>query len=184
MLTTEQLTSLMSILGEHSKPLKSLLPIYQKTFPTQAEQFLVGTGIFYLLVDGILKLGERLVGFYLLYDLYSGESLSSNPFLSIFLVTFQKEMDPPEKALLSAFIDASQKEVLILHNFFSNSLQILQQSVNEIRKSFNRTSEVTAELRDALSSLTQQFSDKQGCAALTHRRLECLPCGRTAPSPA
>lgn len=111
MLSASELDALLSLLKESKKPFESIAQSFYKSFP-KSEQFKVGCVICMLLQDKLLTQTQRLVGFYLLYDIYRNEtSLPTTPFVPIVLETVEQTTDLVERKFLLQFLTSLPKEL-------------------------------------------------------------------------
>jgi hypothetical protein len=111
MLSSPELDRLLSLLKESSNPFESIAQSFYRSFP-KSEQFKVGCVICMLLQDKLLTQTQRLVGFYLLYDIYKNEtSLPTTPFVPIVLETVEKTQDVVERKFLLQFLTSPPKEL-------------------------------------------------------------------------
>jgi len=111
MLTAQELDALLNLLKESSKPFESIALSFYKSFP-KSDQFKVGCVISMLLQDKLLTQTQRLVGFYLLYDIYRNEtSLPTTPFVPIVLETVEQTTDAVERKFLLQFLTSPPKEL-------------------------------------------------------------------------
>mmetsp|Transcript_40136 Transcript_40136/g.93231 ORF Transcript_40136/g.93231 Transcript_40136/m.93231 type:complete len:421 (-) Transcript_40136:257-1519(-) len=110
MLTSQELDTLLNLLKESSKPFESIAQSFYKSFP-KSEQFKVGCVICMLLQDELLTQTQRMVGFYLLYDIYRNETLPTTPFVPIVLETVEQTNDIVERKFLLQFLTSPPKEL-------------------------------------------------------------------------
>jgi len=110
MLSPQELDTLMHLLKEASKPFESIAQSFYRSFP-KADQFKVGCVICMLLQDQLLTRAQRLVGFYLLYDIYRNENLPTTPFVPIVLETVEQTEDVVERKFLLQFLTSPPKEL-------------------------------------------------------------------------
>mmetsp|Transcript_81782 Transcript_81782/g.227696 ORF Transcript_81782/g.227696 Transcript_81782/m.227696 type:complete len:430 (-) Transcript_81782:100-1389(-) len=110
MLSPQELDTLLSLLKEANKPFESIATSFYKSFP-KSEQFKVGCAICMLLQDQLLTQTQRLVGFYLLYDIYRNENLPTTPFVPIVLETVERTNDLVERRFLLQFLTSLPKEL-------------------------------------------------------------------------
>ena len=112
MLSPKELTVLLSILNEEEKSMEAVSMQFQRAFSKQ-DHFKVGCCIYLMLKDGLLgKVTNRLSAYYILFDLYKTEPLTSNPFLPIFVDTLKKDLEPLERNFLVQLITNPPKEVI------------------------------------------------------------------------
>uniref|UniRef100_A0A0G4H4K3 CCR4-NOT transcription complex subunit 11 n=1 Tax=Chromera velia CCMP2878 TaxID=1169474 RepID=A0A0G4H4K3_9ALVE len=110
MLTQSELESLIHILSGTDKTFSDAAAPFYKTFPKHA-QFRVGSAICLLLRNSLLRLPERLLSFYLLYDIYRSEHVTTTPFVPIVLDTLEQSVDAIEKRFLLQFLTSLPKEL-------------------------------------------------------------------------
>mmetsp|Transcript_91518 Transcript_91518/g.262082 ORF Transcript_91518/g.262082 Transcript_91518/m.262082 type:complete len:424 (-) Transcript_91518:42-1313(-) len=110
MLTPAELDTLLGLLKESNKPFENIAQSFYRSFP-KPEQFKVGCVICMLLQDQLLTQTQRLVGFYLLYDIYRNEALPTTPFVPIVLETVEQTKDAVERKFLLQFLTSPPKEL-------------------------------------------------------------------------
>lgn len=111
MLSPQELDRLLNLLKESSVPFETIAQSFYRSFP-KSEQFKVGCVICMLLQDKLLTQTQRLVGFYLLYDIYRNEtSLPTTPFVPIVLETVEQTSDVVERTFLLQFLTSPPKEL-------------------------------------------------------------------------
>jgi len=110
MLSSQELDTLLNLLKESSKSFESIAQSFYKNFP-KSEQFKAGCVICMLLQDQLLTQTQRLVGFYLLYDIYRNETLPTTPFVPIVLETVEQTSDVVERKFLLQFLTSPPKEL-------------------------------------------------------------------------
>eukprot|EP00931_Biecheleriopsis_adriatica_P088678 TRINITY_DN6294_c0_g1_i1.p1 TRINITY_DN6294_c0_g1~~TRINITY_DN6294_c0_g1_i1.p1 ORF type:complete len:425 (-),score=95.93 TRINITY_DN6294_c0_g1_i1:109-1383(-) len=110
MLSSQELDMLLNLLKESGKPFENIAQSFYKGFP-KSEQFKVGCVICMLLQDQLLTQTQRLVGCYLLYDIYRNETLPTTPFVPIVLETIEQTSDVVERKFLLQFLTSPPKEL-------------------------------------------------------------------------
>jgi len=110
MLSQNELDTLLGLLKESNKPFENIAQSFYRSFP-KPEQFKVGCIICMLLQDELLTRTQRLVGFYLLYDIYRNETLPTTPFVPIVLDTVEQTKDAVERNFLLQFLTSPPKEL-------------------------------------------------------------------------
>ena len=93
MLNVQDLEKLINLLKDKNEPFESLAAHFYKAFP-KSEQFKAGCAICMLLQDNLLALNERMVGFFLLYDMYRQTSAGTSPFVPVVLDTLEATTEP------------------------------------------------------------------------------------------
>merc|ERR1719238_2380219 len=110
MLSPHELDTLLGLLKESNKPFENIAQSFYRSFP-KSEQFKVGCVICMLLQDQLLTQTQRLVGFYLLYDIYRNETLPTTPFVPIVLETVEQTSDVVERKFLLQFLTSPPKDL-------------------------------------------------------------------------
>ncbi|CEM11360.1 unnamed protein product [Vitrella brassicaformis CCMP3155] len=111
MLSQQELDTLLQTLNDINSPFEKLGSALRDSYQKQ-DLFKVGSVICILLEDGLLAFEARLVGFYLLYDIYASQSgVSSSPFIPLVLDTIQSTKDERERRFLECFLSSVPKEI-------------------------------------------------------------------------
>ena len=110
MLNVQDLEKLINLLKDKNEPFESLAAHFYKAFP-KSEQFKAGCAICMLLQDNLLALNERMVGFFLLYDMYRQTSAGTSPFVPVVLDTLEATTEPVERKFLLQFLTSLPKEL-------------------------------------------------------------------------
>ena len=110
MLSQQELESLLNILKESTKSFEAIALSFYKHFG-KPEQFKAGCVICMLIEDNLLTQTQRLVGFYLLYDIYRHESLPTTPFVPLVVEIVEKTLDEVERKFLLQFLSSLPKEL-------------------------------------------------------------------------
>lgn len=111
MLSSNEL-ALYNIISDESKTFEQIGQSFQKAY-SKIEQFKVGVTLWFLIKENLFNLNQRLASFYILYDMYNNEKISSNPFMPIILETLQSTQNKFEKKFLIDCVNNSisyQKE--------------------------------------------------------------------------
>ena len=110
MLSEPDLKSLLNILKESTKSFDAIALMFHKRFGKR-EQFKAGCAVCMLIEDNLLTQTQRLVGFYLLYDIYRHESLPTTPFVPLVVEIVEKTTDEVERKFLLQFLSSLPKEL-------------------------------------------------------------------------
>jgi hypothetical protein len=120
MLSAKDLETLINLLNEQTTKnsnLNELATAFHKAF-SKTEQFKLGCVLNILISDNLLKGPQRISGFFLLYELYKAEPITSNPFLPLFLDALESDLlSVAEKNFVIQLLTNPSKEVI--DNFFS-----------------------------------------------------------------
>lgn len=110
MLSVAELETLLALLKDDSRPFEAIASSFYKAFP-KSEQFKAGCTISMLIMDGVLTLNQRMVGFFLLYDIYRQESRHTSPFVPVVLDTIEAATEPVERKFLLQFLTSLPKDL-------------------------------------------------------------------------
>ena len=122
MLTSNELESLLSCLKETKGSFHDIAQSFYKRFPKN-EQFRAGCAICMLLQDKLLSLPQRLIGYYLLYDIYRSETQQISPYVPVVLDAIQSTDDGRERRFLLHFLSSLPKDVslpFLFRNYKTN----------------------------------------------------------------
>lgn len=110
MLSQQELDTLLNILTEPHKPFEQIATSFYRSF-TKPDQFKAGCVICMLIQDNLLTQTQRLVGFYLLYDIYRQETEATTPFVPLVLEMVEQTHDMAERKFLLQFLSSLPKEL-------------------------------------------------------------------------
>lgn len=110
MLSQQELDNLLTILKEPNKPFEQIAQTFYRSF-TKPDQFKAGCVICMLIQDNLLTQTQRLVGFYLLYDIYRQETEATTPFVPLVLEMVETTNDMAERKFLLQFLSSLPKEL-------------------------------------------------------------------------
>mmetsp|Transcript_87615 Transcript_87615/g.209412 ORF Transcript_87615/g.209412 Transcript_87615/m.209412 type:complete len:418 (-) Transcript_87615:62-1315(-) len=110
MLSQQDLDSLVNLLKEPNKPFEAIAMQFYKLF-AKPDQFKAGCVICMLLQDKLLTQTQRLVGFYLLYDIYRQDTLPTTPFVPLVVEIVEQTSDVVERKFLLQFLSSMPKEL-------------------------------------------------------------------------
>jgi hypothetical protein len=110
MLSQQELDNLLTILKEPNKPFEQIAQTFYRSF-TKPDQFKAGCVICMLIQDNLLTQTQRLVGFYLLYDIYRQETEATTPFVPFVLEMVETTNDMAERKFLLQFLSSLPKEL-------------------------------------------------------------------------
>jgi hypothetical protein len=114
MLSVKDLDTLTNLFNEHitkNSNLNELAILFHKSFP-KSEHFKIGCVLNILLNDHLLIPSQRIPAFFLLYELYKTEPITSNPFLPLFLDSLESKLvSIAEKNFIIQILTNPSKEV-------------------------------------------------------------------------
>ena len=152
MLSQQELDTLLNILKEQHKPFEAITTTFYKSF-TKPEQFKAGCVICMLIQDNLLTQTQRLVGFYLLYDIYRHETAEgTTPFVPLVLEMVEQTNDMAERKFLLQFLSSLPKE-------------LPKQSVQGFLQSCDPAEQPVVPDLDALRRMHEESAPKMSSAA-------------------
>ncbi|XP_031268805.1 CCR4-NOT transcription complex subunit 11 isoform X1 [Pistacia vera] len=148
MLNQEESVRLFAILKVDQKPVEEIVSDFISKFPLQ-RHFAICYSLFLLLEDKrALNATERLVAFSILYQAYSSQKSSANPFISLIINTAcDDEAEKYERAFILQLLNSGSS---------SSSKEFLKQSVADYINGFDPSSHSFPEQEQ----LQQQYCDK------------------------
>eukprot|EP00435_Cladocopium_sp_Y103_P056813 s33_g19.t1 len=110
MLSQQELEALLNLMKEPNKAFETIAISFYKNF-TKADQFKAGCVICMLIQDNLLTQTQRMVGFYLLYDIYRNEGQATTPFVPLVLEIVEQTSDAAERKFLLQFLSSLPKDL-------------------------------------------------------------------------
>lgn len=114
MLPPNELKILNAMISDEGKTFEAIASDFQTSY-SKIEQFKFGVTLWFLIKDNLLNLSQRLASFYILYDMYKNEKVTSTPFIPIVLETLQTSTNKIEQRflvdLLQSSIDYQDKSI-------------------------------------------------------------------------
>ena len=84
MMSQKELSLLYQIISDDSQTFEKISESFENNFPKESYSK-VGTTLSILLKDKLLNIHQRIISYYILYDITKKEKMESNPYLSIIL---------------------------------------------------------------------------------------------------
>ena len=103
MLSENDLSLLYKIISNKNQTFDDISKIFNIKFNKDL-QIKAGTSLLILLEDNVLNIHQRIISYYILYDLSNREKIETNPFLSFILERLGKSNDKIEQNFLIDFI--------------------------------------------------------------------------------
>ena len=103
MLSSQDLSTLYQIINDENQTFENIGDNFRKAFD-KSNQFKAGTTLCFLLKDNLLNIQQRIISFYILYILKTGEKIETNPFLPIILEIIQTSKNKIEQNFLFDFL--------------------------------------------------------------------------------
>ena len=103
MLTQKEISLLYQIISEDNQTFEKISEKFYNNFKEENHSK-VGTTLLFLLKDNILNIQQRIISYYILYEISKNEKMESNPYLSIILEKLQNSQNKNEQKFLVDFL--------------------------------------------------------------------------------
>lgn len=103
MLSQKELSSLYQLISDDSQTFEKISEEFFKTFKNE-NQSKVGMTLLFLLKDNLLNIHQRIISYYILYEISKNDKPESNPYISIILQMLEKSKNKNEKSFLVDFL--------------------------------------------------------------------------------
>lgn len=104
MLPSNELSKLYQIISDDTPTFENISQLFKDTF-SKSEQFKVGITLCILLKDNLLNIQQRIISYYILYEMKKNDKLEVNPFLPIILEMLQFSRNKTEQNFLIDFLN-------------------------------------------------------------------------------
>ncbi len=138
MLSSNDLSKLYKIISDDNQTFEAITQSVKESF-TKSEQFKVGLTLCILLKDNILSLSQRIISYYILYEMKKNEKLEVTPFLPLILELLNYSRNKTEQSFLIDFLNGEidylkltiknyiQDSTKTTNKFNNNSIPILKE---------------------------------------------------------
>lgn len=103
MLSSQDLSTLYQIINDENQTFENIGDNFKKAFD-KSNQLKAGAALCILLKDNLLNIQQRIMSYYILYILKTGEKIETNPFLPIILEIIQTSKNKIEQNFLFDFL--------------------------------------------------------------------------------
>ena len=103
MLSQKELSLLYQILSDDNQTFEKISESFENSFPKESYSK-VGTTLSILLKDKLLNIHQRIISYYILYDMSKKEKTESNPYLSIILEMLKNSQNKNELNFLIDYL--------------------------------------------------------------------------------
>ena len=103
MLSQNDLSLLYQIISDDSQTFKKISENVKNIF-TKENKSNIGTTLVFLLRDNLLNIHQRIISYYILFEISKQEKILSNPYIPIILEMLQKSQNKNEQIFLEDFI--------------------------------------------------------------------------------
>lgn len=103
MLSQKELSSLYQLISDDSQTFEKISEEFYKIFKSE-NQSKVGITLLFLLRDNLLNIDQRIISYYILYEISRNDKPESNPYISVILQMLEKSQNKNEKIFLVDFL--------------------------------------------------------------------------------
>ena len=103
MISQKELSLLYQILSDDNQTFEKISESFENNFPKESYSK-VGTTLSILLKDKLLNIHQRIISYYILYDISKKEKMESNPYLSIILEMINNSQNKNELNFLVDYL--------------------------------------------------------------------------------
>jgi len=103
MLSQSDISLLYQIISDDNQTFEKISESFKNNFKDENKNK-VGTTLLFLLKDNLLNIHQRIISYYILYDLSKDQKMESNPYLLIILEMLRKSQNKNEQNFLLDFL--------------------------------------------------------------------------------
>lgn len=103
MLSEKELAELYKIISDDNQTFKKISESFQNNI-SKENQTKAATTLIFLLRDNLLNIHQRIISYYILYDISIYDKMETNPYLSIILEMLRKSQNKNEQNFLVDFL--------------------------------------------------------------------------------
>jgi hypothetical protein len=129
MLSENDLKLLYKIISNEKQTFSEISEMFNKNFNDDSKRKAINT-LLILLEDNLLNIHQRIISYYILYDMSNKEKIDINPYLSFILEKLRKSNDKIEQNFLIDFLCNKIYLNLTIENYIKNKTE---QRINTIQ---------------------------------------------------
>ena len=133
MLSQKDLSLLYQIISDDNQTFKKISESFQNNFSIE-KYSKVGTTLVFLLRDNLLNIHQRIISYYIFYDITKEEKIESNPYLPIILGMLQNSKNKNEQNFLVDFLYHQINYLnLTIQNYLKDNTKELKMNLIQIQ---------------------------------------------------
>ena len=119
MLSQRDISLLYQIISDDNQTFEKITESFQNNFKSE-NQTKVGTTLLFLLRDNLLNIHQRIISYYILYEISKERKMESNPYLPIIIEMLKQSQNKNEQSFL---VDFLYKQITYLNITVKNYLK-------------------------------------------------------------
>ena len=138
MLSQKDLSLLYQIISDDNQTFKKISDSFQNNFKKEI-QINVGTTLMFLLRDNLLNIHQRIISYYIFYDITKDEKMESNPYLPIILERLQNCKNKNEQNFLVDFLYHQINYLNItIQEYLKDNTKEFKMNLNQIQMQWDK----------------------------------------------
>ena len=136
MLSQSDLSLLYQIILDNSQTFEKISESFQQNFKKE-NHAKVGITILFLLKDNLLNIHQRIISYYILYEITKNIKIEENPYIPIILERLQKTQNRYEQKFLVDFLNNEINYLgITVINFLKQDIKGLKINLNQIKMKY------------------------------------------------
>ena len=132
MLSQKSLSLLHQIILDDSQTFRKISETFNNNFKNE-NRIKAGTTLIFLLRDNLLNVHQRIISYYILYEISKNQKLVSNQYISIILEMLKKSQNKNEQVFLEDFLNNQIDYLdLTVQNYLKDNTKELKANLNQL----------------------------------------------------
>ena len=132
MLSQKSLSLLHQIILDDSQTFRKISETFNNNFKNE-NRIKAGTTLIFLLRDNLLNIHQRIISYYILYEISKNQKLVSNQYISIILEMLKKSQNKNEQVFLEDFLNNQIDYLdLTVQNYLKDNTKELKTNLNQL----------------------------------------------------
>ena len=137
MLNQNNLSLLYKMISDDNQTFEKISESFQQNFKND-DKPKVGTTILFLLRDNLLNIHQRIISYYILFEISKQEKMVSNPYIPIILEMLQKSQNKNEQIFLEDFLYNQINYLdITVHNYLKDTTKGLKIDLAQLLLQWN-----------------------------------------------
>ena len=138
MLSQSDLSLLYQIISDNSQTFEKISESFQQNFKKE-NHAKVGITILFLLKDNLLNIHQRIISYYILYEITKNIKIEANPYIPIILERLQKTQNRYEQKFLVDFLNNEINYIdLTVISYLKHDIKGLKINLNQIKMKYKQ----------------------------------------------
>ena len=138
MLSEKELAELYKIISDDNQTFKKISESFQNNI-SKENQSNAATTLIFLLRDNLLNIHQRIISYYILYDISIYDKMETNPYLSIILEMLRKSQNKNEQNFLVDFLYKKINYLdITIQNYMKDNTKELKMNLIQIQMQWDK----------------------------------------------